>query len=93
MSQTDPGEPMEFSTALYVSAMMLSTVGGPVPVSPGARVAAALAVLVFLPLAAIRVRASVKSACSPFHPFIRHLQFQLISNSGGPGIRLMHTTC
>lgn len=62
MSQTDPGEPIQFTTALYVSAMMLSTVGGPVPVSPGARVAAAIAVLVFLPLAAIRVRAPIEAA-------------------------------
>lgn len=64
MSLTDPGEPMQFTTALYVSAMMLSTVGGPVPVSAGARVAAAIAVLVFLPLAAIRVRGPVVAGCS-----------------------------
>lgn len=68
MSQTDPDEPMQFTTALYVSAMMLSTVGGPVPVSPGARVAAAIAVLVFLPLAAIRVRASVAAGRSSLLP-------------------------
>lgn len=39
-----------------MAAMTLSTVGGAVSMSPGARVAAAVAVLVFLPLAAIRVR-------------------------------------
>lgn len=51
---------MEFTTALYLAAMMLSTVGdggyGPTPVSPLARIAASVAVLIFLPLAAIRVR-------------------------------------
>eukprot|EP00752_Nemacystus_decipiens_P013364 g11833.t1 len=68
MSQTDPGEPMQFATALYVSSMILSTVGGPVPVSPGARVAAAIAVLVFLPLAAIRVADVVKHSSTARGP-------------------------
>lgn len=75
MSQTDAGEAMKFTTAVYVSAMMLSTVGGPVPVSPGARVAAAIAVLVFLPLAAIRVRASMENSIFLFF-FTLHESFR-----------------
>eukprot|EP00903_Cladosiphon_okamuranus_P012012 g11279.t1 len=82
MSQTDPGEPMQFTTALYVSAMMLSTVGGPIPVSPGARVAAAIAVLVFLPLAAIRVADVVKHS-STAHPPVRAMSL-------APSVRERH---
>lgn len=59
ISDSDMAEPIEFTSAIYMAAMMLSTVGegvyGPVPVSPLARVAASVAVLFFLPLAAIRV--------------------------------------
>lgn len=59
ISESDTSEALEFSSALYMAAMMLSTVGeggyGPVPVSPFARVVTSIAVLVFLPLAAIRV--------------------------------------
>ena len=59
-ADSDIGDPIEFTSAIYMAAMMLSTVGegvhGPVPVSPLARVATSIAVLFFLPLAAIRVR-------------------------------------
>lgn len=56
---SNPGFPLTYANAVYMSAMLLTTIGegghGPVPVSAFARCAAAGAVLIFLPLVAIRV--------------------------------------
>lgn len=65
ISEADPEEAIDFTSALYMAATMLSTVGegvyGPVPMSRGARLASVIAVLVFVPLAAIRVRGKHES--------------------------------
>ena len=72
IADSDITEPIAFSSAIYMAAMMLSTVGegvyGPVPVSPLARIAASVAVLFFLPLAAIRV--SRRFSCCVIYIYI-----------------------
>ncbi|CAM9877435.1 unnamed protein product, partial [Ectocarpus sp. 8 AP-2014] len=72
ISGADPEEAIDFTSALYVAATMLSTVGegvyGPVPMSRGARLASAIAVLVFVPLAAIRVADVIKNSSTARTP-------------------------
>lgn len=91
---SDPGFPLTFANAVYMSAMLLTTVGeggyGPVPVSPYLRCAAAAAVLLFLPLAAVRVRIALLSPACGFSTFREHFAViepcVLLFCSGGEGV-------
>ncbi|CAB1119674.1 unnamed protein product [Ectocarpus sp. CCAP 1310/34] len=72
ISEADPEDAIDFTSALYMAATMLSTVGegvyGPVPMSRGARLASVVAVLVFVPLAAIRVADVIKNSSTARTP-------------------------
>lgn len=59
ISADKTSDSLSFASAVYMSAMILTTVGeggdGPVPVSTLARIAATFVLIAFLPLVAIRV--------------------------------------